>query len=269
MDDLLRELLETLEEIGRSHGEIYDTVCREAMGDAVFHRFIKPSPGYELPADFGLDADDSNQRVRAALTRYVESASELAARSGLAGFHARLAAFQNRDVRTAREQNQFDDFFGWSNPACFDDSGNVAGSNRPRRMVAGVRRQLQRAVHALTSGAILRAMNRQAIYVCLAVFFALCWFSHCLARLAMETCKRQFLVMDGKTFRAMALVDWVAAHWWLAAAYVFLVLASVAFLQVRGRPAWTYWVTAMLFCIPGFAYWLPCAYLAGKLLLRR
>ena len=87
MDELLLELLETLDEIGRSHEEIYDTVCRDEMGDAVFHGFIKPSPGYKLPEDFGLSADEANQRVRAALSRYVESASELAARLGLADFH--------------------------------------------------------------------------------------------------------------------------------------------------------------------------------------
>jgi hypothetical protein len=150
-DKLLLELPGTLEEIGRPHEEIYDTVCRAATGDAVFQR---------------------------------------------------------------------------------------------------------------------RAMNRRAIYVCMAVFFALCWLSHYLARLAMEICNRQFLVTDGKTVRAMALIDWVAAHSWLAIAYIFLVLASVAFLQIRGRPPWTYWVTALLFCIPCFAYWLPCAFITGKLFLR-
>ena len=259
MDELLLELLETLEEIARSHEEIYDADCRDKMGEAVFHLFIKPSRGYELPADFGLDSDDANQRVRAALRRYVESASEIAAKSGLTGFHVRLAAFQNRDVRTYRERHQFDDFFGWSNPACFDRSGQVADLNPPNRPVAGGRRQLHGAMGSLQRGAIFRAITKHAIYACMAVFFALCWFSHYLARLAMEVCNRQFLVMNGKTLRAMALIDWVAAHWWLAVGYVFLVAASVAFLQIRGRRPWTYWATAVLFCIPGFAYWLPCA----------
>src|SRR5580658_6040733 len=97
MDKLLLELLEALEEIGRSHEEIYDGICRDEMGDAVFHRFVKPAPNYALPQDFGLDSDDANQRVRAALLRYVDSANELAAKLGLADFQARLAAFQNPD----------------------------------------------------------------------------------------------------------------------------------------------------------------------------
>ena len=107
-----------------------------------------------------------------------------------------------------------------------------------------------------------------AIYVCLAVLFALCWLSHCLARLAMGICDRRLLV-SVKTQRAMALIDWVGDYWWLAIAYFGLVVAAVAFLQVRGRPAWTYWLAAALFCIPCFAYWFPCALVAGKLLLRQ
>ena len=275
MDELLLELLETLEEIGRSHAEIYDTVCRDAMGDAVFHLFIRPSRSYELPADFGLDANDANQRVRAALGRYIESARALAAKLGLAGFHARLAAFQNESVRTPRERRQCEAFFGWSNPACFDDSGNVVELKPPRRSDTGNRGQLpgpqsQRPQISAKSGASSRASKRRAaIYVCLAVFFALCWFSHYLARLAMDICGRHFPAMNVKTLRAMALIDWVAAHAWLALAYAFVVVAAVVFLEIRGRAPWTYWVTAVLFCIPCFAYWLPCVFIAGKLFLRR
>ena len=140
--------------------------------------------------------------------------------------------------------------------------------NPPGRSVVGERRRLQGALDSMKSGVLFRAITKHAIYVCMAVFFALCWFSHYLARLAMEICNRQFLAMNGKTLRAMALIDWVAAYSWLAIAYVFLVVASVAFLQFRGRPPWTYWVTALLFSIPCFAYWLPCAFIAGKWFLR-
>ena len=268
MDELLLELLETLEDIGRSHAEIYDSVCRDAMGDAVFHKFIKPSRSYQLPAGFGLDGDDANQRVRAALGRYVESARELAARLRLAGFHARLAAFQNETVRTSHEQRRFDAFFGRSDPACFDKSGNVVDRDPASRSDTGDQGRWPGAQDRLERGVRSRARKQHAtIYVCLAMFFALCWFSHYLARLTMEVCNRQFLAMNGKTLRAMALIDWVAAHAWLALAYVFVVVAAVAFLQVRGRAPWTYWAAAVLFCIPGFAYWLPCVFIAGKLFL--
>ena len=116
-------------------------------------------------------------------------------------------------------------------------------------------------------GTILAAINRHAaIYVCLAVFFAFCWFLHFAASLRMEICNRQFGLMNDKSLRAMALIDWVADHSWMAIAYVFLVVASIAFLQIRGRPAWSCWLTAALFCIPCIVYWLPCLYICGKLL---
>jgi hypothetical protein len=132
MESLLLELLEALEVIGRSHEEIYDTVCREKMGDAVFYSFIKPSPGYKLADDFGLFSDKANMQVKTALHHYVITAKTLAAELGISDFHARLAAFQNGDVCTSTGKNYFDDFFGWSNPACFDWFGNVVDANPPR-----------------------------------------------------------------------------------------------------------------------------------------
>ena len=119
----------------------------------------------------------------------------------------------------------------------------------------------------MKAGVILAAIQRcAAVYVCLAAFFAICWFIHFAASMKMEFCNRQFALMNDKTLRAMALIDWVAAHAWLAIAYVFLTAASVVFLQIRGRPAWTYWLAAVVFCVPCVVYWLPCAYIAGKLL---
>jgi hypothetical protein len=146
MDKLLLELLEILEDIGQSHEELYDTVCRENMGNSVFHLFVKPSLDYTLPDDFGLHSDEANQQVKSALCRYIASANELAPTVGITDFHARLAVFQNADVRTSREKSSFDDFFGWSNPACFDWFGNVVSTNPPRRADAWVGRQLSKSL---------------------------------------------------------------------------------------------------------------------------
>ena len=57
-----------------------------------------------------------------------------------------------------------------------------------------------------------------------------------------------------------------AAHSRLAIAYVVLVVAAVVFAQVRGHPAWTYWLTALILCIPCIVYCWPCAYIALNLL---
>jgi hypothetical protein len=113
-------------------------------------------------------------------------------------------------------------------------------------------------------GTTLKAINRHAaIYVCLAVFFGFCWFLHHLARLTIEMCNRnaewrEWVSTNDRMTKAMALSDWVAAHSWLAIAYVVLVVAAVAFAQVRGHPAWSYWLTVLILCIPCVVYWWPC-----------
>lgn len=128
MDELLRQLLDALDEVAEEHEEIYDTECRERMGDPVFHLFLKPGSAVDrFPSDFGLFDEEANQRAHAALMRYVRDATALASRLGISTFHARLAAFQNGDVRSGAG-NYFDDYFGWMNPASFDEHGNVAGS---------------------------------------------------------------------------------------------------------------------------------------------
>ena len=114
--------------------------------------------------------------------------------------------------------------------------------------------------------AILEAINNTVLHVCMAMFFAFCGFTHYMAVLNMEISKRQFAVMNDKTFWAMALIDWVAAHWWLAIAYVLLVVGSVAFLQFRGRPWWTSWLIAVILCIPCVVYWKACVYIVFKVL---
>ena len=114
---------------------------------------------------------------------------------------------------------------------------------------------------------VLIAINRHAaIYVCLALFFALCWLIHHLALLRMEMCNRQFLLMNDRTVRAMAVIDLIAANSWWAIAYIVLVVAAVAFLQIRGYQPWTYWAIAMFFCLPCIVYWWPCIYIGGKCL---
>ncbi len=115
-------------------------------------------------------------------------------------------------------------------------------------------------------GTILKAIHKHAaIHECLAVFFAFCWFTHFAASLKMEM-RSHFASMDDETLRDMALIDWVAAHSWVAIAYVLLVVASVAFLQIRGRPEWIYWLAAAVFCIPCVVYLDRCVYISGKLL---
>lgn len=125
MDDLLSALLDALDVVGQSHEEIYDTVCREKMGEAIVHLFIKPDADYVVPHEFGLHEATANLAVKNALVAYATAAKTAAADLGVNSFRERLAAFQNGDVESRIEGNDFDDFFGWMNPTDFDESGNV------------------------------------------------------------------------------------------------------------------------------------------------
>ncbi len=125
MDDLLRQLLNSLDVIGQSHEEIYDTVCRERMLDAIFHLFILPDPDYTVTDDFGLTSPDANASVKSALLSYCAAANTRAVELDISTFHDRLAAFQNEDLASDIEQNYHDDFFGWMNPDNFHADGKV------------------------------------------------------------------------------------------------------------------------------------------------
>ncbi len=125
MDQLLLQLLQSLESIGQRHGEIHDTVCRDEMREAVHDGFLQPVSGYELPNDFGLAGEEANLRVKQALERYIKAGVTKAQELGLT-FHDRLAALQNTEVITDRGTT-YDCFFGYSPPDDFTESGEWIG----------------------------------------------------------------------------------------------------------------------------------------------
>jgi hypothetical protein len=120
----------------------------------------------------------------------------------------------------------------------------------------------------MSIGAVFRAIIRHSgVHLILAMIFAATWFIHYVAITRMEMSDRQFASMDDGTMRAMALVDLLAVNYWWAISYALLAFAAVAFLQIRARPVWTYWLTAATFCAPCTLYWVACAHIAvGKLL---
>jgi hypothetical protein len=121
MRDILLRLFEELEKVGAEHEELYDTEVRDAMGSTVFSGFLKPERE-ETPTTTYLDDEAANQRVVEALKNYIDAANERASQLGLVKFKDRLAAFQDCSVITA-EGNTTDDFFGYYNPAAYDDEG--------------------------------------------------------------------------------------------------------------------------------------------------
>ena len=126
MNDLLKQLLNQLEEVGSSHQEVYDSVCRDCMGDSILNGFVRKKDGFILPPSFGLHSVDANNAVHHALNEYIGRANQLAATLGITAFHERLAAFQNGAIKSAGEGAYFDDFFGYLSPNTFDEAGRVA-----------------------------------------------------------------------------------------------------------------------------------------------
>jgi len=124
VDKLLEQLLTALGDIGNDHEEIYDTVVREHMGDAVMAGFIRPVASFEIPESFGMYSAGADGRIKRALAIYITFANEEAAKQGLLAFHDRLGAFQNEDVRSAHG-DYYDDLFGYMDPDQFDSFGNV------------------------------------------------------------------------------------------------------------------------------------------------
>jgi hypothetical protein len=121
MRGILLRLFQELEQVGAEHEELYDTEVRNAMGSTVFRGFLKPD-GKPLPPMTYLDDEAANQQVMHALRNYIDAANERARQLGLVKFKDRLAAFQNCSVIT-EEGNTTDDFFGYYNPAAYDDEG--------------------------------------------------------------------------------------------------------------------------------------------------
>ncbi len=126
MKQLLLKLLLRLEAIGEQNEEIYDTVCRDAMGAAVFSSFLLPEPGYELPDDFGLCSVEANRAVWLALSEYITAARELAPMEGPTTFQQRLAALQDADVMTPGGATH-DEFFGYYVPSLYTEDGDWLG----------------------------------------------------------------------------------------------------------------------------------------------
>lgn len=125
MEELLRKLLNHLDQVGVDHEELYDTECRQHLSNAVVDGFVRGQSEYILADDFGLHKAEANREVRKALTAYIADAKTKAAELGIVDFHKRLDAFQNPNVESDEEGSFYDDFFGHSAPELFDSEGNA------------------------------------------------------------------------------------------------------------------------------------------------
>ena len=109
----LKELLDEIERIGRRHDELYDTIVREQMAEAILRAFVFDEPDYELPRQFGMESRRADAAIRRALERYIDKARRLARRHGLRDPAQRLRVFEDLEV-TSRGGETYDEFFGAS-----------------------------------------------------------------------------------------------------------------------------------------------------------
>jgi len=79
-----------------------------------------------MPDRLGMLSEAADLELRQALISYIDDANKLAAQMGISSFHERLAAFQNRAVRTNPAIDVgYEELFGHSPPEWYDELGNV------------------------------------------------------------------------------------------------------------------------------------------------
>lgn len=113
IENELSQLLNSLDRIGESNGEIGDTDVREKMSEAVHRTFIEPVDSYELPNEFGMYSDEANASVKSALESFINGVIPKIGSTGLASRNERLGAFQDDDIES-NEGTYYDDYFGYS-----------------------------------------------------------------------------------------------------------------------------------------------------------
>jgi hypothetical protein len=113
MKKALKKLIDELDDVFGEHEEVGDTYVREQMYDAVHKGFIEPLPEYALPSTFGMFSDEGNAKVRVALQEFLAHADVIKAANTLYTPEARLAAFQDIDVKSS-QGNTYDEYFGYA-----------------------------------------------------------------------------------------------------------------------------------------------------------
>lgn len=107
----LRTLLDDLEGVGQVHGEVYDTVVRERMAEAIVGALMPDLGAVEEPEEFGMFSDEGNAAVRQAVEQYLSVAVPRATELGL-DQRGRVSAVWDAEV-TSSQGTPVDEFLGW------------------------------------------------------------------------------------------------------------------------------------------------------------
>ena len=113
MKNVLKRLLDDLDEIFEQHEELGDTDVREQMYVAIRNGFIMPEAGYIVPPTFGMFSTQGDRRVREAIVKFLADPELAVASQACQTPQARLDWFQDSDV-SSNTGKAFDEFFGQS-----------------------------------------------------------------------------------------------------------------------------------------------------------
>jgi hypothetical protein len=114
----------------------------------------------------------------------------------------------------------------------------------------------------------LSGLNRHSASVfLLALFLGFCVLAHFTALARMEGAGRHFAIMDARTVREMAVIDFVHGNVWIVIAYTVVFAGSLLWLEIRGFARWWLWAAFAVFALPCAAYSWGCVHIGGKFIL--
>jgi hypothetical protein len=111
MKNVLKRLLDDLDEIIEQHAEVGDTDVREQMYVAIREGFIMPEAGYIVPPTFGMFSKGGDRRVREAIVKFLADPELAIASKACQTPQERLDWFQDIDVRSSTGK-AYDEYFG-------------------------------------------------------------------------------------------------------------------------------------------------------------
>src|SRR5450631_69486 len=105
-------------------------------------------------------------------------------------------------------------------------------------------------------------VNRHCSSLVLAASLLLpCGVEHIMALARMDSVNRQFPIMNLRTERGMATIDFLNDNRWIAWVFAVAFIGSLLYLELRAAPRWSVWLVFFSFTAPCIFYLIGCAYI--------
>lgn len=117
----LQRLLSALDQVAAESEEIFDSDCRQEMGEAVMEAFVRANGVEVIPKKFGILNDDACVVVHEAIACFAMESLKLL---GSQSFKDRLESLQDTSVQSD-DGNDYEEYFGRTPSEFYDEDGNV------------------------------------------------------------------------------------------------------------------------------------------------